>query len=112
MPYLPMEAKNLDWWPEFVREIFMEIGRTLAGRPLRPDFVFGIEIKAPWPDHKVTLSYFSLADLAAEDLEEIEGVYVLEATGPKLAGARWEFYQRHLDFLVGEAIRRSSLQSS
>jgi hypothetical protein len=102
-----VERRNLDWWPKFVREMFAAIGAALDGKPLIPDTDY--DIAAPWPDHRITITYAS-----AEELEEEfgghhdYGTYLVEIDGPRFGGARWEFRQEDLDTLVGAALRSKS----
>ena len=101
---LEQQRKNLDWWPPFVREMFAEIGAALDGKPLDPAIVYDIE--APWPDHRIEISYVTREQFAAERMYEPEGKYLVVIHGEQYGGGRWEFRQAELDFLVTEALRR------
>ena len=98
------ERRSLEWWPEFVREMFAAIGAELQGKPLDPDTDY--DIAASWPGHRIEITHAS-----AEELEEEfgghhgHGTYLVEIHGPKYGGARYEFRQEDLDTLVAAALR-------
>ncbi len=108
--HLEQERRNLDWWPLFVREMFAEIGVALDGKPL--DSNVDYDIKAPWPDHRIEITYISREDFAANRMEEPEGKYLIQIHGKRYGGGRWEFRQIELDFLITEALRRPPPQSN
>ena len=104
------ERRNLDWWPEFAREMFAAIGAALDGKPLDPDTDY--DIAAPWPDHRITITYFSREALEEEfGYPHDHGVYQVETTGPRFGGARWDFQQEDLDTLIAAALRAQALPS-
>ena len=100
---LEKERRTLAWWPPFVREMFAKIGATLEGKSLDPNVVYDIE--APWPDHRIKIAYISREEFAADEMEEPEGLYLVETFGKRFGGGRWEFRQIELDSLVTEAVR-------
>jgi hypothetical protein len=97
------ERSNLDWWPTFVQEMFEAIGVAVDGKPLDPKLAY--DIKAPWPDHRIEISYVSREEFAAERMEELEGKYLIYISGNRYGGGRWEFLQAELDGLVAAALR-------
>jgi hypothetical protein len=105
---LEQQRRNLDWWPLFVREMFAEIGAALDGKPL--DSSIAYDIKAPWPDHRIEISYVTREEFAAERMDEPEGKYFVVIHGRRYGGGRWEFRQAELDFLVTEALRSRPLK--
>ncbi len=70
------------------------------------------DIKAPWSDHRIEVSYVSREEFAAARMEEPEGKYFVHITGKQYGGWRWEFRQADLDFLATEALRSRAPQSN
>jgi hypothetical protein len=97
------ERRTLEWWPEFVREMFAAIGAALNCRPLDPDVDYNIA--ASWPEHRIEITYASAKDLEEEfGGHHGDGTYLVEIHGPRFGGARWEFQQEDLDALVAAAL--------
>ena len=104
MPTGNEERRILGWWPAFVRDMFVAIGDALDGKPLDPNTAYDIE--APWPEHRIKITYISREDYAAERMEEPEGLYFVQISGPRFGGGYWEFRQDEMDLLINEALRK------
>jgi hypothetical protein len=103
------ERRRLEWWPEFVRDIFAAIGTALNGKSLNPETDYDIE--APWSGHRIRITYFTAKDLEKEfGTPQPYGVYLVETIGPMFGGGRWEFRQQDLDALVAAAMRAKPTQ--
>jgi hypothetical protein len=71
------------------------------------------DIVAPWPDHRITIAYFSREALEEEyGYPHDCGVYQVETTGPRFGGACWDFQQEDLDTLIAAALRAQPSQPS
>ncbi|WP_343712649.1 hypothetical protein [Inquilinus sp.] len=90
---------NPEYWPEYLRLVFIEIGKAMGGKRLHPGVLQGVPTGAGAiiADHQVTIEHLSgvAAGMAGNR-------YEIDIKGSRILG-RWSFRSGELEELASAA---------